>query len=387
MRIVGIDVLRSIAILLAMFSHIYAETGLGQHLPPEISIPFRIVLQMATPVFVMLFGTMLELVYFPRWVSGQRKTVTARLLKRALQCWVLYALSIFCLFLVDDGYSLKFSISCLLFMGNSPYTEILKFYAVALALAPLLLRIRERIGLAPLVAIALAYQAAWPLLHAMPDAHEDLGIPLQVARLIKFLGGFGSPLIAGPSILHGFTLIIFGLCLGWFVSGNWCRTREEKASLASRIVPALAVALVLTLAGALMVPGWVFHGLSNMNLRMDSHVVYFATGTVSALCLTLASIWIVDIRMPGRSAMWRRLSFFGRTSMFTFAWGNMLLYLVDYQPSGSGTAFGMAVLLLAAICLMSFVFDLIMRRSDLARAMLESVNRPLDWLACLSPGR
>jgi hypothetical protein len=152
-------------------------------------------------------------------------------------------------------------------------------------------------------------------------------------------------------------------------------------------VPAFAVAFVLISAGCLMAPSWVFRGLSNMSLRMDSHVIYFAAGTLSAFCLTLAMIWIADLWTPGRSAMWSRLSFFGRTSMFTFAWGNMLLYLVDYHPSGPSATLAMAALLLAAICLMSFVFDLIMRRSDSARAMLEAVNRPLDWLARLTLGR
>jgi hypothetical protein len=203
MRIMGIDSVRSIAILLAMFSHVYAETELGQHLPPEVATPLRVVLQIATPIFILLFGTMLELVYFPRWLSGQREEVTSRLLKRALQCWVLYALSIFCLFLVDEGYSLKFTIACLILMGNSPFTEILKFYAVALALSPLLLRVRERIGIISLVVLALAYQAVWPLLHSMPDAQDDLGVPLEAARLMKFLSGFGSPRLAGPSIFHG----------------------------------------------------------------------------------------------------------------------------------------------------------------------------------------
>ncbi|MDB6454792.1 OpgC domain-containing protein [Falsirhodobacter sp. 20TX0035] len=385
-RILGIDAMRSMAILLAMGSHVYSETGVGRYLTPEVSIPLRVLMQTATPIFVLLLGTMLELVYYPRWISGQKALVTSRLFKRALQCWILYALSIFCLFLVDDGYSLKFSISCLLFMGNSPYTEILKFYAFILALAPLLLWVRERVELWPLVAFALAYQLAWPLLHDLPDVRTDLGFPRQVARIVKFLTGFGSSHLAGPSVLHGLTLVIGGLCLGRFIAaGRRGPTDEERAAaFGRRISLALLPLVAMSVTALLTAPDWVFRGLSNMSLRMNSHVIYFAAGALAALCLTLAFIWIVDVRAPGRASMWRGLSFFGRTSMFTFAWGNMLLYLVDHRPTTEVGAFGMAALLLATICLMSLLFDLIMRHSDSARTLLAVVNRPLDRLTGLS---
>ncbi|WP_435169647.1 OpgC domain-containing protein [Falsirhodobacter sp. 1013] len=391
MRVIGIDVVRSAAIFFAMFSHIYADIELGHYMSPDMALPLRVVLQTATPIFVLLFGTMLELVYFPKWVSGKRQMVTSRLLKRALQCWILYALSIFCLFLVDDGYSWKFSISCLIFMGNSPYTEILKFYAVALLLTPLLLRLRERAGLWPLVVLALSYQAAWPFLHALPDAYDDLGAPLQIARLIKFLTGFGNRSLMGPSVLHGLSLVIFGLCLGRFISqGRDGKTTGQdtgstrSAAFARKIAAGLVVSLALTLAGALTVPDAVFRGLANMSLRLNSSVIYFAAGTLSAVSLTLALIWIVDVWAPIRSTVWHSVSFFGRTSMFTFAWGNMLLYLLDYRPTNAVSAYGTAGLLLAAICLMSFCFDRAMRRSRRAGALLEMINRPLDRLTRLS---
>lgn len=391
MRVIGIDVVRSAAVFFAMFSHIYAEVGLGHYMSSDVALPLRVVLQTATPIFVLLFGTMLEMVYFPKWMAGNRQLVTSRLLKRALQCWILYALSIFCLFLVDDGYSWKFSISCLIFMGNSPYTEILKFYAVALLLTPLLLRLRERVGLAPLVVLALGYQAAWPFLHALPDAYDDLGLPLQIARLIKFLTGFGNRSLMGPSVLHGLTLVIFGLCLGRFIAqglavgaNGQATAATRSASFARRIAAALAVSLMVTLVGALSVPDAVFRGLANMSLRLNSSVIYFAAGTLSALSLTLALIWIADVWAPIRSTTWQLVSFFGRTSMFTFAWGNMLLYLLDYTPPDAVTAYAMAALLLATICLMSFTFDRALRRSPRAGEMLKWVNRPLDRLTGLS---
>lgn len=327
MRIIGLDITRSLAILLAMSSHIYADAGLADYIPSNISLPLRFMFQISTPIFVLLFGTMLEVAYFPRFSSGKMHAVTARLFLRALQCWLLYALSIFTLFIVDDGYSLAFSISCLLFMGNSPYTEILKFYTVALAIAPILLWLRGRVGLAPLVTVAIGYQVAWPIFHALPDAQSELGLPLQAARFIKFLTGFGSPNLAGPSVLHGLTLVVAGQAFGRIIVGS----RDGKAGQASipltssafnrRISNLLILSLGIIIIGALILPHEAFSGLAAMSLRMSSHPLYFAAGAAFAIFTSLAFILIVDVKKIAADSLWRELSFFGRTSMFTFSWG------------------------------------------------------------------
>lgn len=389
MRIVGLDATRSLAILLAMSSHVYADVGLGTHMPSEIDLPLRIMFQVSTPVFVLIFGAMLEVVYLPRFISGSKRSISSRLVFRALQCWFLYAVSIFTLFIFDNGYSLSFSISCLLFMGNSPYTEILKFYAVALAVAPLLLWIRVRIGLAPLILAAATYQAAWPILHSLPDAQHDLGIPLQVARFLKFVTGFGSPQLAGPSVLHGLTLVIAGQTFGKVVLGWGYKPmgRQDLALASSNFGRGISMLLILTSGlasmGAFIIPREVLVGLADMSLRMNSHVLYFIIGAVSAVLVSLAFIWMIDVRKMVSSRFWFMLSFFGRTSMFTFAWGNIMLYMVNYYPAGKGDTYTIAFLLVAAICLMSFVFDFVMRHSEIARAVIAAMNKPLDDLARL----
>lgn len=389
MRIMGLDITRSLAIFLAMSSHIYADVGLGTYMPSSISTPILVMLQVSTPIFVVLFGTMLEIVYFPRVQSGKFQDVAARLFLRAIQCWLLYAISIFTLFIVDDGYSLAFSISCLLFMGNSPYTEILKFYAIALAIAPLLLWMRARMGLAPLIAVAIAYQAAWPILHALPDARNDLGVPLQAARFIKFVTGFGSPSLAGPSILHGLTLIIAGQTLGRVIAGNQ-KSKIGGDALAfnpltfgRRISMLLVLSFGITATIISILPEEVFSGLADMSLRMNSHVLYFTIGTSFAVLASLVFIFIADVKEVASREFWRISAFFGRTSLFTFSWGNILLYLVNYQPLTSSGTYTLAFLLLVAICLMSFVFDHIMRHYEGARFALVAVNRPLENLSRL----
>jgi hypothetical protein len=370
-----------------MASHVSNELDLSSQIPANLSMPLQVAFQTATPIFVVLFGAMLEVVYLPRWNSGKRSSVASRLLQRALQCWALYAISIFVLFIVDDKYSLAFSISCILFMGNSPYTEILKFYAIALAIAPILLWARERLGLAPLIALAFTYQAAWPLLDALPDAQNDLGLPLQAARLLDFVTGFGRTDQAGPSVLHGLTLVVAGQCLGHVLLGRRDEQVEQDSlsinsrAFSRRLSVLLAWATGLMIVGTLILPRGTFSDLADMSLRMRSHTLYFSVGIGIAFFMTLAFVWIVDVKSIVNTSTWSSLAFFGRTSMFTFAWGNILLYIVDYEPATLIGVYAFACLLLTTICTMSLAFDRIMRGSELARAALVAVNKPLDHLA------
>lgn len=387
MRIIGLDAARSLAIVLAMSSHVFVEAGLYAHLPDQLSRIVGFAFQIATPTFILLFGTMLEVIYRPRWTStAARRQVAGRLVSRALQCWALYAISIFALFLSHDQYSLRFSIGTMLFMGNSPYTEILKFYAIVLALAPVLLWLRARLGLWPLVVAALAYHAAWPLLTALPDAHHDLGAPLAVGRLIMFATGFGDLQLAGPSILHGLTLVVAGQCLGRFLLGGSPKGLQAvdpatNQGFRRRVAGLLAATGLVAMAGATVLPEGAFANLANGSFRMDSHGLYFAAGVVSATLMTIMFVWLIDIRRVGGTAAWTRLTFFGRTSMFTFAWGNILLYLVDPSPEGPGASLTWAIVLLLAICAMSWAFDLAARRSPAVGTGLGLLKRPIDRAA------
>lgn len=386
MRIVGVDLARSAAITMAMASHVWAETGLGGYPSLELELVLRFMFQIATPTFILLFGTMLEFVYRPRWADpASRHGVAIRLISRALQCWILYAISIFALFLVDDGYSLPFSIGTVLFMGNSPYTEILKFYAIVLALAPLLLWARNKWGLLPLVAASLLWQVAWLWLITLPDPQNDLGLPLHAARVVKFVIGFGDLPVAGPSVMHGLTLVVVGLCLGAFLAGA-----AARQDLGRRVSGLLAASTLVAVLGFLVMPQGTFIALGNMSLRMISHPFYFAIGAVMAVWLTAFCIWLGDILKVGSKAGWDRMTFFGRTSMFTFAWGNILLYLVQPEPQTLGSTMLWAILLLATICAMSFFFDNAVRRSEFVGSGMKKVKRITDGIAkwlVQSPGR
>ena len=73
MRIIGLDAARSLAIVLAMSSHVFADVGLYAHMPGPLTRIAGFAFQIATPTFILLFGTMLEVVYRPRWTTRQAR--------------------------------------------------------------------------------------------------------------------------------------------------------------------------------------------------------------------------------------------------------------------------------------------------------------------------
>ncbi|PTE19750.1 Long-chain-fatty-acid--CoA ligase, partial [Cereibacter changlensis JA139] len=108
-RIVGIDVCRSIAILLAMLSHTLIEFGVFHFVGDAATVP-RFLIQMAPVTFICLFGAMLEIVYKPRVEGPRRASALRQLYIRAVQCYLLYCLTIVVMVLVGDisvGYALR----------------------------------------------------------------------------------------------------------------------------------------------------------------------------------------------------------------------------------------------------------------------------------------
>ena len=84
-RIVGIDLARSFAILLVTWKHSMASFGARGQLEGVANVGLELLIQLATPTFLILFGAMLELVYRPRFEAGKRIETAKRLYRRAWQ--------------------------------------------------------------------------------------------------------------------------------------------------------------------------------------------------------------------------------------------------------------------------------------------------------------
>ena len=352
-RITGIDICRSFAILLAMFSHALVEAGTIPNMPASVAVPLRFTLQMAPPIFIILFGTMLEIVYKTRFEDGQYEQATRRLLTRALQCYLLYVVTILSMLAVglsSPGYALR----CILMMGVTPYADILKFYTLALAFAPALLAFRLRWGLMPLVVVSILVHLAHPLVAAVPTPPLLAGKD-YISPVLGFLTGMTTQGVGGPSVLHGMTFVIWGMVTGQAI--KWMMS-DDAPKLAARGWTLLASMLVLSVAVTLRLWNWdapleTFAGIATLTIRNANMPIYFTLGLSATVLCVVGCILLYD-RL--HVSFGRPVTFAGRTSLFTFSFGNVLLYLAPNLTLPPAQSWAYAVALFLAICVQSYVF-------------------------------
>ncbi|MGP3697815.1 OpgC domain-containing protein [Rhodobacter sp. NSM] len=350
-RINGVDVTRSLAIMLAMLSHTLIEFEVFHAWQGPAATFTRFAMQTAPVTFICLFGAMLEIVYAPRFASGGAEAATRQLWTRALQCYLLYALTVIALH-VSGGQSIGYTIRCLLMLGITPYADILKFYALALLAAPLLLRLRLSYGLGAMLAIALAVPAAFPLLSQLPEPPMLFGRDYLV-KPASFLYG-GSNQAGGPSVLHGLALVAAGMVLGRGVRLLLAADGEERR-LGGAI---LGLMLGLTVLASGLMWNWqapyeTVSAIADMSLRNDNHPIYASIGLAATLVEVLLAVLLFD-RLGRR---WGKpVLFLGRTSLFTFSFGNILLYLAPETVPALGGGLPLALLFFTIMLGQSWIF-------------------------------
>ena len=350
-RIIALDACRSMAIALAMLSHVFSKFELLTFIDQNAAAAIGFALQLATPTFIILFGSMIEIVYRPRIARGYGYDVTNRLLMRALQCYLLYVLSV-CALLTSGQVTIDYALRCALMMGVTPYTDILKFYAVALTLAPALIVVRSKLGLPVLFILIFAVHAAHPLIASVPDAPAVFGhnylLPLT-GFLYSGRGGVG-----GPSLLHGISLVAWGMATGRGVSLllSVCPSerRQGVALIAFMVVASAGAALALW---DWQTPFQTVRDLADMSLRHANNPLYFAVGATAALLCLAACLRAFEAMNANRIS---GLLVFGRTSLFTFSFGNILLYLAPHVELAEMTSLAMSLLFILLITLQSVAF-------------------------------
>jgi len=350
-RITGIDICRSVAILLAMFSHSLIEFHFYEFRDFDTYAPFRFAIQMAPPIFICLFGAMLEIIYKPQFERGDKEAVFQKLFNRAFQCYVLYVVTLLAQFALGQ-ISLGYMLRCALMIGVSPYADILKFYAVALALSPWLISLRVTYGPVYLLGAALAVHLLFPVLQLIPKpplvfGKDYLGMPAG------FLYGGGEG-VGGPSILHGMTFVVIGMIIGRAVLLSF----DDQSAMRRKGVAILGALFVCSIAISAMLwdfqtPFQTVRNIANMSLRNLNHPIYFSLGVSATIFCVVICIWLFDVQKYS----WARwISFLGKASLFTFSFGNILLYAAPDVGVDKTSSLVFSLIALILICLQTYVF-------------------------------
>jgi len=352
-RIVGLDIARSFAMLTALSTHVLTQTG------APFSIALNLLLRTSTPTFMILFGAMIALVHGPKLEKQGFSASLRASYTRSVQCYLLFLLNVLALALAQS-YSFSYTALCALMLGASPYAAILKYYTIMFLLLPLLVVAVKQFSLRLCMMFACLYEFLYPLLKAFPPMPELAGQPV-LERVVSLVAGLGiTNEVAGPSVLHSFTLVFAGIYLGRWIKGERDKPSPElaKATLA-RLVAILGV--LAALAAIWPGPGSVdLASLAGMELRNLNHPAYiFITGGVALLTI------LAFVRISWRKNVPEWLLLLGRRSLFAFGFGNVIIVLWPRALSDDiGTLPSASVLLLCVIATVA-VYDAARRDSAL----------------------
>src|SRR5215472_18913485 len=139
-RLHFIDFARTFAVVLALLAHSLSNTGVFDRMGAD-SLYIKQFIRTATPIFVFMFGFMIEFVYATRARASGVASIQRRLRVRSFQCYFGYCLTSFCTLLGGEQSLYQFAKS-LAFFGDSRFGNILRVYAVVMLFTPLLVRLR-----------------------------------------------------------------------------------------------------------------------------------------------------------------------------------------------------------------------------------------------------
>lgn len=334
-----IDFARGLAIILALVSHAILELRLSEDLG-QGGLWLRCLTRTATPAFVLIFGIMLELVYFRASVERPFRLVARRLLQRSLLCYLAYLATIASEWLGGKA-SAREALDGALFLSGPAYGYILKFYTVALALAVPILYLRGRFGIA---APVLVLGGFWLLVPVLDFVAWD-----RAARLGEVTGLlFGRP--RSPfSVLHGSVLIGIGMVIGWSLRRSQAKGRLRAFA---RTMGLFAGAALIGMACLFVAysPSEILErqGALGDSFRSRQSIEYYVLALVSSLLLLAASFFLFRPDAEAGRAT-GTIFYLGRHSLLAFTLGNAFLNFMPREWGAVSTE-GRLALIAAYLC-------------------------------------
>lgn len=305
---------RAAAIGLTMVAHVVFKFELWRELAWAL-VPTA----MATPLLLVVFGLVLARKFGGQPEGKSWRHVIGRCWPLAITFYLAVIITVVTQFITSEA-TFDESWRVLVFNHYGQYAGIWMDYTWMALAAPLLVVPIERWRGAAVALLLLVPWLAWPWL----DTMEPLGY------FWGFLMGVGG--ITGPSVLHGSTFVVFGYLLGL--------GRERRGYW--WVIGALAAG-ALTLLVAHVINSsymWVWLGIAFQDYRGHSDPVYMAFGMLGALAVL--GLTRVAMRWPRRLAVRDLFLSFGRNSLFTYLFGNVILcFTPDLELGlGGGVLFG-----------------------------------------------
>ncbi len=269
----------------------------------------------ATPGLVLLFGVILEIVYYPKY-SQDKSAVAKRLLYRSSLCYIVFIL-LSTLALVLGQKGLISYLAGFFLLTPTIFSNIFLLYLFWLILSIPLLYLRHKFGFSGLF---VCLGVIWLIDFVLIDNLFTLAIPFN------FIGGvlIGIGDDWGPSVFHGLSLVIFGMTIG----DMFFSKRRFSNSLSKIVfVVVLASSFIATIC-AVFDAGLnkYIDNIVNIKVyRASNNILYYMYGVVINSILLILSYflnnWIGGI-------IRNYVDFIGRNTFSYFVIGNFILILL-----------------------------------------------------------
>jgi hypothetical protein len=316
-RLLFIDVARSLAIFLALVAHAMSALQGYTLFGPSTKLWSKLLTRTATPMFVVMFGMMLELVYHRRWNTDGPIATSRRLMVRGLQCYLGYLATVFAGYLVGTR-DLATSLKAAAFLATPSFGFTLRFYCFALLLAIPMLACRVRWGRGSLAILLGVIWATYPAVRSLQTASIDL-LPVPFGMLF---GTVTRPV--GPSVLQGLTFVLAGmLCAGALEGWKEVGLKRFRSHLGVMMFLALLPLLYIAAQTSLL---HVLEQFTGILWRRQNHIGYYSFGLVNCglVLLGLSILFPANRHAPPHA----NLSLaFGRSSLLAFTSGNVIVVL------------------------------------------------------------
>lgn len=313
-RILFIDIARTYAVFLALFAHFVSNYG-----PPGKGIilgNYMFFTSIATPLFIIIFGFMMEIVYSPKIEQFQH--IKRKMLIRSLQCYCAY---LFTAFAAAYGGFINYSDiwRVALFAERSRHGNILLLYTVLLLIMPYILLGKNKFGNWFLVITFILISLLSNLISNM----ERINFGIYDV-LITNLIGIGESR-GGPSVLFSLLFVIVGIAIGNIFTKN----KENNINIFLHLITFVIALLILTYLFNIFFTKTIsiknmLEGLGYGSFRANGSLNFLFIGSIlsvsSFIILFIAcngSIFVKNIFVP--------ITPVGRSSLLSFTAGNIIL--------------------------------------------------------------
>jgi hypothetical protein len=333
-RIALLDTFRFTAVTLALLQHVSSRHGLDGMSGGADQV-WKLITRGATPSLLIIFGMMLEIAYARKFASGPGLTIQ-RMLYRAVLCYAAFVISSFVA--TSSGKDNLISlVGSFFLLAQVPYAGILVTYVFLLVIGIGVIALRLRSGFPALLAVV---GLIW-LFDALYLEGTSLW-PFPFAQLGGALLGWGDAY--GPSVLHGLTLVVFGMALAAAIFSHQ-PSRGAGAVVAIMLVGAAGLVLEAVRTDGLY---RLAIGIADFAAyRAGNDPIYYAYG-ICASMVYLALAILLHSAMPLRAR--RLISTLGCQTLAYYVVGNAVLLLLPDFPVTSSAG----IALLSAIMLPTF---------------------------------